>query len=106
MASRKPNFIKDIRDYGNVKAMYQSWSDDADDYVFTDIPTRECTFGDFGIETNRTDHRFFNPRNEDISLLKRVMPALHCIDEPLIINGNWNTAKFKVLLLLFEKCDA
>lgn len=44
MASRRPNFIKDIEDYGSVKAIYQSWSDAADDFVFTDIPSRACTF--------------------------------------------------------------
>ena len=30
---------------------------------------------------------------------------MRCIDEPLEIQGDWDTATSKVLLLLFERCD-
>ena len=33
------------------------------------------------------------------------MPSLQCIDEELKIKGNWDTSEFKVLLLVFEKCN-
>lgn len=66
MANRYKSIIEEIQDFGTLKAMYQSWSADADDFIFTEIATRECKDSDFGIETNRTDFRFFNPRQEDV----------------------------------------
>jgi hypothetical protein len=105
MASRQKRISEDYEDFGTLKAIYQSWSADSDDFIFTEITTRSCTDSDFGIETNRTDFRLFNPRQEDINQLKRAMPSLQCIDEPITIKGNFDTPEFKVLLLVFEKCN-
>jgi len=66
MASRQKRISEDYEDFGTLKAIYQSWSADSDDFIFTEITTRSCTDSDFGIETNRTDFRFFNPRQEDV----------------------------------------
>ena len=33
------------------------------------------------------------------------MPWLQCIDQPLSIHGDWDTAYSRILMLTFERCD-
>ena len=69
-------------DYGKMKAYYQKWSAD-EGITYKEIPTRNCTSGDFGLETNRTDDRFYDLLEDDFKITKKVMPSLRCIDENL-----------------------
>ena len=69
------------------------------------MPTRNCTAADFGINTTKTKNGFSLPPEENFPIYKRIMYSMRCIDEPLSIQGDWDTATSKVLLLLFERCD-
>ena len=82
------------------------WSPIAKGVSLTEIETRNCTYGDFGIDNIRTDYRFSKPETEsDVDAFKRVMPSLRCFNESISIQGDWDTSTAKVLVLLFERCD-
>jgi hypothetical protein len=71
----------------------------------TEVPTRNCTTSDFGINVTKTNDGFAMPFEDDFTIYSRIMYSMRCIDEPLSILGDWDTATSKVLLLLFERCD-
>lgn len=71
-------------DFGKMRAYYQKWSAN-DGITYEEIPTRNCTAGDFGINTTRTDNRFYELLEDDVAITKKVMPSLRCIDTKINI---------------------
>ena len=89
-----------------MKAFYETWSPTGENEGIWEIPTRNCTAEDWGINGKpKTNNDFDSPYEEDHAIYKRIMYSMRCFDQPLSILGDWDTATSKVLLLLFEKCD-
>ena len=70
-----------------------------------DLKTRPCTLQDFGLE--KGNQTFFTPVETKKEEFKNVINGnkLTCIDEDVVLYGDFNTAKARLLFLSFEKCD-
>ena len=88
-----------------MKAFYETWSPTGENDGLWEIPTRNCTKADWGIDEPKTNDDFDAPYEEDKAIYKRIIYSMRCFEEPLSIIGDWDTATSKVLLLLFERCD-
>ena len=56
-------------DFGTVRAYYESFDHNSNVPNFTEIKTRNCTFGDFGIKDVRTDLSIYDIGKEDAELI-------------------------------------
>ena len=72
------------------------------------LKTRPCTSDDISFDAEADDEAasryFFKPAEEYESDIKRFYGKLTCVDENFELQGNYNTAKAKQLVLTFEIC--
>jgi hypothetical protein len=92
-------------DYGTVKVYYESWNETWND--LEPIPMRPCTEQDFGIgNTPEQPQIFFEIFQEKRNELIRKIPILQCTRNSISLQGNFNTARARVLEMYFERCDS
>ena len=67
-------------DFGRVRAYYENWAPGMAKFEFKEIPTRNCTPEDFGIDENKKTSLFYAPDKEHKDVLLWQMSALRCFD--------------------------
>jgi hypothetical protein len=108
---------------GRMKAIYREWGlGDYSGILETELPTRPCTMADFGLDDyqdgdtlerltdftkNMTDipGTFFTPVQHQIYYFMTYGHKMKCMDQPLKVQGNYDSWKARNFALVFEKCD-
>ena len=68
-------------DYGTMKAFYETWSPSGENDGLWEIPTRNCTKADWGINGEpKTNNDFDSPFEEDQPIYRRIMYSMRCFD--------------------------
>ena len=96
--------------YGKLTAYQKVWGEvDAQGNslptYMRPLKTRPCQADDIDFdEDSSTNRYFFKPASEYASDVKKFYDKLQCLDENFDLQGNYNTAKAKQLVLTFEIC--
>ena len=97
-------------DYGEFKFKYFSWND-TDYHPFVTVPSRACKpDSDFGIfdessDATRTDEKDYKFYKAEEWSDPNIIQSFRCIDDPVVLYGNWNTGKTQTLMIEFETCN-
>ena len=120
----KPDFIEDP-DYGTTKAVYRQWGFETESGTEVDeLKLRNCTAADFGFDEdgNRitdefkdslTDEErdpngkpfFFPPDPKQVNFIWTYHPKMHCFENKIKLQGEYDSSKARHLAIVFEKCD-
>ena len=94
--------------YGVLNPYYKTWGfTDSVEVKFEALKTRPCTEAELHIN-NQTDPDsiFYPPHPEDEASLSFYYKKLKCLDgEGIRVQGDYNSAKTRSFVLLFDKCN-
>ena len=101
-------------EYGLIKPYYKSWGIlDSNDVHFEELPVDYCTREQLGIfedqdkvkTEDRENSLFFDTHKNAISDITYYTKKFKCIQKDKIrIQGDYNAARTRSFVLLFEKC--
>ena len=94
--------------YGVLNPYYKTWGfEDSVGVEFEPLKTRPCTEAELHIN-NQTDPDsiFYPPHPEGVGSLSFYHKKLKCLDgEGIRVQGDYNSAKTRSFVLLFDKCN-
>ena len=70
----------------------------------TPLKTRPCTYADIDWDGTDENAQFYKPANGFSRDVNTYWNTLQCIDDPIALVGNFNTAVATQLLITFEVC--
>ena len=96
----------DISMYGELKAFYKSWGNENPSGThYYEIESRPCTLDEIGLGDDISKSRFYPAKSGSLAAIKDYANLMQCIDQEIIIKGNYQTYSAQSLSIQFVACD-